>query len=279
MSVESAPLPALPFGTFLLLRDIIADRFGVWFDETKRDMLQMKLSDRLDALKMRSFVEYYYLLKYGPDEEAEWPKLAETLSVQETYFWREMDHVRTFVDRLLPQFAEAGHGPIRIWSAACATGEEPLTLAIALEEAGWFSRAPIEIYATDLSPAALEKARRGVYRERSFRAIPPELRAKYFVADQGGWRIVDSIHRRVRWGLANLTLPSEVAAYAASPFVFCRNVFIYFSGATISKIVASFAERMPNPSYLFVGASESLLRLTNLFELEQIGGAFVYVKR
>ncbi|MBX9679996.1 MAG: protein-glutamate O-methyltransferase CheR [Gemmataceae bacterium] len=240
-------------------------------------MLHVKLGDRLDDLKLRSFVDYYYLLKYG--SEAEWPKLAETLSVQETYFWREMDHVRAFVDLLLPQFVAAGHGPIRIWSAACATGEEPLTLAIALEEAGWFRRASIEIAATDMSAVAIEKARRGVYRERSFRAIPPELRAKYFVPAKGGWRIVDTVHQRVKWGLANLTIPGDFAPHAASPFVFCRNVFIYFSGATISKIVASFAEQMPKPSYLFVGASESLLRLTNLFELERIGGAFVYVKK
>jgi chemotaxis protein methyltransferase CheR len=276
---DAVPIPELPVGAFLLLRDLIADRLGVWFDESKRDILQGKLADRLVETRLRSFLEYYYLLKYDAAAEAEWSALTNALSVQETYFWREMDHVRALVDVILPQFAAANPGPIRIWSAACATGEEPLTLAMALQEAGWFRRVSIDIAATDVSPAAIEKARRGVYRERSFRSLPSELKAKYFAPHEGGWKIDPALHRRVTWGLANLTNAEDVARYASSSFVFCRNVFIYFSTTTISGIVSQFAQRMPKPSYLFVGASESLLRLTKAFDLEQVANAFVYAKR
>jgi chemotaxis protein methyltransferase CheR len=278
--MKSDPGPTdLPVGVFLLLRDLIRDRIGVWFEDDKRDLLAVKLADRLRALGLASFLDYYYLVKYGPGSEAEWPQLTDALSVQETYFWREVEQIRALVDVLVPAHVTAGRGPIRIWSAACATGEEPLTIAMALAEAGWFGRADVEVWASDASDAALEKARRGVYRERSFRALAPALREKYFTAAAGGWLVAQDLHSRVRFSRANLLEPRETEALATAPFVFCRNVFIYFSAATVGRVVRDFALRMPRPGHLFVGASESLLRMTTGFELDEIAGAFVYVKR
>jgi chemotaxis protein methyltransferase CheR len=269
----------LPLGTFLLLRDLIRDRLGVWFEEDTRDLLASKLSDRIAELGLRSYLDYYYRLKYGPGAEEEWPRLTDALSVQETYFWRELDQVRTLVDVLVPQHAAAGRGPIRIWSAACASGEEPLTIAMALSEAGWFGRAEIELWASDVSSAALEKAAGGVYRERSFRVLPAALREKYFFAVEGGWRVDPGLQARIRFRRANLLDPDETALLESSRYIFCRNVFIYFSAATIAKVVCRFADRMPRPGYLFVGVSESLLRVGTAFELEQVGGVYVYMKR
>src|SRR6185436_12723618 len=111
-----------------------------------------------------SFLDYYYLLKYD-DGAAEWNRVMNALSVQETYFYREVDQVKTLVDVLVPEFfSKTRARPLRIWSAACATGEEPLSIAMALNEKGWLERAPIEIYASDASTNAIEKAKRGVYR-------------------------------------------------------------------------------------------------------------------
>ena len=269
----------LPVGVFLLLRELIRDRIGVSFDDDKRDLLAGKLVDRLLVLGLTSFLDYYYLLKYGPGSDDEWPRLTDALSVQETYFWREIDQIRALVDVLVPDHVAAGRGPVRVWSAACATGEEPLSIAIALNEAGWFGRAKIELWASDVSQAALEKARRGVYRERSFRALPPELRAKYFTAVEGGWKVAPDLHARVRFVSANLLNPADTDALAVAPFIFCRNVFIYFSAATVARVVRHFAERMPTPGFLFPGVSESLLRVTTALQLEEVGKAFVYVKR
>jgi chemotaxis protein methyltransferase CheR len=269
----------LPVGVFVLLRDLIRDRIGVSFDDDKRDLLASKLAERLGELRQKSFLDYYYLLRYGPGAEAEWPRLTDALSVQETYFWREFDQVRALVDVLVPQHVAAGRGPVRVWSAACATGEEPLSIAMALAEAGWFRKAEVEVVASDVSPAALEKARTGVYRERSFRTLPPALREKYFVPVPGGWRVDPDLHARVRFVAANLLEPADTAPLACSPFVFCRNVFIYFSAATVARVVKHFAERMPRPGYLFPGVSESLLRATTTFQLEEIGSAYVYVNR
>jgi chemotaxis protein methyltransferase CheR len=163
----------------------------------------------------------------------------------------------------------------------CATGEEPLTIAMALDEAGWLGRAPIEIRASDASTAAIEKARRGVYRERSFRNLPAHLRDKYFTQEGATktWRVDANLHAAVEWRVVNLMKEAEVAPLAAAHVIFCRNVFIYFSDETIRKTVRSFAGYIRPPGYLFVAAAESLLKLSSDFELQEVGKAFVYVRR
>lgn len=272
----------LPHGTDALLRALIHERTGVFFDNGKADLLTDKLSPLVIEHGFTSFLDYYYLLKYDETAQDEWRNVMNALSVPETYFWREIDQVRALVDAIVPQWFNAhGSSPLKIWSAACATGEEPLTIAMALEEAGWFDRAAIEIYASDASTAAIEKARRGVYRERSFRNLSPELRAKYFTREGAAslWRVKEELHARVGWGVANLIDERDIAPLASAHIIFCRNVFIYFSESAIAKTVRSFARQLRQPGYLFVGTSESLLRLTTEFNLEEINDAFVYVKQ
>ena len=269
-------------GADRLLRDLIHERTGLFFDNGKGDILADKLSPLVIERGFTSLLDYYYLLKYDEAAQDEWLNVMNALSVQETYFWREMDQVRALVEWVVPRwFAAPGAGPLKIWSAACATGEEPLTIAMALDEAGWLGRAPIEIHASDASTAAVAKARRGVYRERSFRNLPAELRANYFTHEAATktWRIDAKLHARIKWGVVNLMNEAEVALWAAANVIFCRNVFIYFSDQTIGRTVRSFAARIRPPGYLFVAASESLLRISADFELQEIGSAFVYVKR
>jgi chemotaxis protein methyltransferase CheR len=220
-------------------------------------------------------------LKYDTAAEDEWPRVMDALAVNETYFWREIDQIRAIVDVVLPAVVSASRGEeVRIWSVPCATGEEPLTIAMLLEEAGWFDRAPISIIGSDASPAAIEKARHGRYRERSFRNLDASRRERYF-DNAGGeqWQVKPALHSRVSWDIVNLQDRVEVARWGASPIVFCRNVFIYFSERSIRRTVDLFASLMPEPAYLCVGASESLLRITRRFELQEIGGAFVYLKK
>src|ERR1044072_483446 len=240
---------------FTLLRDLIHDRIGLFYENDKSDLLTDKLSPLVIERGFNSFLDYYYLLKYDEEAEQEWRRVMDALSVQETYFWREVDQVRALVEIIVPQyFSSSATLPLKIWSAACATGEEPLSITMALNEAGWFTRAPIEIYATDASRAAIERARRGIFRERSFRNLPAPLREKYFLQDTGGSRLAPEIHRRVKWGNADLVNPAEIAGFAAAQIIFCRNVFIYFSARTIRQTVNQFARQMRKPGYLFVGS-------------------------
>ncbi len=265
----------VPDGISHLLRDLIHERTGIFFEDERMDLLLMKLEPLAKLRGCASFLDYYYALK--DNDRGEWDRAWEALSVQETYFWREMSQITALVQNIVPQWFQKSSLPFRIWSAACATGEEPYTIAMALAEAGFGSH-PIEIFASDASPMGLEKAQRGIYREKSFRALSPMLRQKYFEPVEGGSKLSPEIMKRVTFQRVNLLELGEISPVARVHAVFCRNVFIYFSKHSIRQAVAMIAAKMPPGGHLFVGASESLLRITTDFELKEIGGALVYVR-
>lgn len=269
----------LPDSAFALLRELIKEKTGIFYEDGKKDILCDKLSPLVLERGFGSFLDYYYFLKYDAESEKEWEKVFDVLSVPETYFWREVDQIKALVNVIVPDhFEKRGEETLKIWSAACATGEEPLTIAMELNESGWFERIPIEINATDASRKSIERAREGLYRERSFRNAPKDLKEKYFTQKGSMYKISEEMHKRVKFGVANLLEPHKIFDLAASHVIFCRNVFIYFTEHVIRKIVRFFYERMPSPGYLFVGAAESLLKVTDDFQLKEIGGAFCYIK-
>jgi chemotaxis protein methyltransferase CheR len=279
MSLD-ADIPQLADAAFTILRDLIHERTGVHYENGQRDLLADKLAPRLLECGLGSFLEYYYLLKYDDTADREWPRLQDALAVPETYFWREFDQVRALVEVIVPaHFAADARKPLRIWSAACSTGEEPLSILMALQEAGWLDRRPIEVRASDASSTAIARARQGTYRDRSFRALPAHLRAKYFTPGPVGSRIAPGLLARVNWRRANLLDEAEVGDLAEAEVIFCRNVFIYFSENAVRKTVQMFCRRMPTSAYLCTGSSESLLRVATDFELIDVARAFVYVKR
>jgi chemotaxis protein methyltransferase CheR len=270
----------IPERTLSLLRDLIATHAGTYYDDGRLDLLRDRLAPLAIDRGFDSLLDYYYLLKYDDAAAREWSRVMDALSVQETYFWREADQFRALTTSILPAIA-GRRAPIRIWSVPCATGEEPLSIAIALNEAGWFERAPIEIHASDASDSALQRAQQRRYRRRSFRQLPEYLRDKYFNRDatEEEWTVKPHLFARVNsWTRINLIQASEAALLGSSDVIFCRNLFIYFTPAGVREVTARFANWMPSPGYLCVGAAESLLRTGSGFELQDLGGAYVYVK-
>jgi len=261
-----------------ILRDLIHDRLGLMYESHQFDQVADRLAPLVIARGLSSFMDYYYLLKYSAEPQ-DWLAVIDALAVQETYFWREIDQIRAVVTQVVPALVDALRGRLlRIWSIPCASGEEPLTIAMLLDDEGWFSRAPIELIGSDASPAAIERARRGRYGERSFRNLPLALREKYFTADHGYSVVNPELHRRVSYDVVNLMDADQMSRHAAASVVFCRNVFIYFSDHSIRRALSVLEQSMPSPAYLCVAAAESLLRRTTVFELQDIGGAFIYVK-
>jgi chemotaxis protein methyltransferase CheR len=261
-----------------LLRDLIHEKLGIYFDEQSFYALSDKLLPLARTKGLNSLAEFYFHLKQRPHYSDDWRRVMDALSVQETYFWREMDQINCLTNVLVPEWFSRRQDLLKIWVAACASGEEAFTIVMALAEAG-FGKYPIQIIASDGSEAGLEKARNGIYRERSFRCAPPELKSRYFKPWRDQWQLRPEILSRVRFERVNLVVPAESSELAQSHIIFCRNVFIYFSQEAIRRTVRSFAERMPPGGYLCVGASESLLKLTKDFELKEIAGAFVYVRK
>jgi chemotaxis protein methyltransferase CheR len=265
-----------------ILQELVHERTGLFFDNGRGELFAERMAPLVVERGFRSFLDLYYLLKYDDaGSQQGWRQVLDALSVPETYFWREIDQIKAIVSWVVPALVRRWPGvPLRIWSAPCATGEEPLTIAMALNEAGWFDRAPIEIHAGDGSPAAIAKARAGRFRQRSMRALPAGLQDQYFRVDGDTFVADAELARRIwSWSVVNLMDPDDVAPFARSPIVFCRNAFIYFSPQAIRRVVENFAALMPTPGYLCVGASESLRNVTTAFALQDVDGAFVYVKR
>lgn len=273
----SADVLGFSESAFTLLRDMIAQRLGIWFDDAKRDLLADKVSDLMAARGMTSFLDYYYLLRYDAEADRHWAELTDRLSVPETWVWRQPEQLRALADIVAPAWLARHPGrPLRIWSAACCSGEEPAGIAIALAEAGLLHRA--EIVGSDASTAMIERANRGTFSARSLRNLPDELRERWFRCENSSWRLEPRLRERIRFTVANLVDADAVRPLATADVIFCRNVFIYFADDTIVRTVRTFAQAMPDDGHLFLGASESLTRLGTEFELAEVGAAFAYVK-
>jgi chemotaxis protein methyltransferase CheR len=263
-----------------LLVDLIHNQTGLRFDESRKAMLVDKLIQRLKEGQFYSITDYYYFLKYDPNADEEWMRLQSVLAVNETYFWREFDQISAAASLIIPRLQhERPHKPVRIWHAACASGEEPYTLAMVLNENGGFQKGSIEIFASDFNQLSLDKARMGIYRQRAFRSIPPNMMARYFTpAGTGQYQISPDIQKRVNFKYLNLMDEQSVTNMGTFDLIFSRNVFIYFSEEAMRQVVTWFHQVLPPEGYLFTGAAESLLRLTNLYKLVEIGTAFAYQK-
>lgn len=271
-------------GSVYLLRDLIQERLGLSLDDDNGVRLIInKLNARLKQRDCKSFLEYYHLLMSGgAAAEEEWRQVMALLAKSKSSFLRHTEAVRTLVDLVLPQLVSISpKQPLRIWSASCSTGEEPLSIAMALKEAGWFERIPIQIHASDASYVTIERAIQGVYSEERIHHLDVRLRDKYFMQQQGGWRVVPELYKMIQWKVANLMIEDEVADLSKSHVIFCRNVFIYFTGHAICKTLRLFARFMPAGAYLFSDSGEFFTRLissSNFFE-PLSAGSDVWIRR
>ncbi len=256
---------AISADDFRLLRDIIRERFGIFYDDQKQFLLLSRLQTRLSKRSLTSYAEYVKFLRFGAEREAEFRDLASVLSNNETYFFRERAQVKALCGNILTEL-QAVSPRLRVWSAACSSGEEPYSLAMSLLETGRIAESNISIRATDISPRVLEICKRGFYRALSFRATEPAMVQRYFTVSGDGFVIADRIKRLVQFGTLNLMDERKVAAHGPFDAIFCRNVLIYFDKPTQKRVVESFARALRSGGYVFLGHAESLFALTDLYE-------------
>jgi chemotaxis protein methyltransferase CheR len=266
----------LPQTVFVILRGIIDEKLGIHFDDSQRDLLAEKVSGRALERGFDSLLDYYYFLRYDEQAAAEVAALAEHLVVRETYFFRELDQLEMLVRRLLAPMIAAGRRP-RVWSAACATGEEPLSLAMLLAERGLLDA--VELVASDLSARSLERARGGSFGPRSVRAEPPSAATRWLSFEaEGRVRVAPGLIDRIDWRRINLKEPEQVSGLGAFDVILCRNVLIYFSEETTRRVLESLSAALRPAGVLLVGVSESLLRFGSRLGCEERDGVFYYRK-
>ncbi|MBV8246427.1 MAG: protein-glutamate O-methyltransferase CheR [Candidatus Eremiobacteraeota bacterium] len=251
---------------FRAIRDLIREKFGIYYDDSKQFLLQSRLQTRLIKRSVPDFASYVRFLQTDSEREAEYSELASVLSNNETYFFRERAQLDILAKDVVEDHYRHGGGVLKIWSAACSTGEEPFSLAMMLLEGRRVPPSAFSIAATDISPRALERCATAFYRELSFRATEPEVVQKYFKPFQEGFLISDDVKRLVTFSRLNLLDEKAVAGMGKLDAIFCRNVLIYFDKPTQKKVVQAFATALRPGGFLFLGHAESIIRLTDAYE-------------
>lgn len=250
---------------FDFIRGLVYERSRINLGPDKRQLVSARLGKRLRATNTPTIGDYCELLQ-RPDAEQELAHLIDAISTNHTFFFREMAHFNFLRDKAVPEMLERARAErwakMRVWSAACSSGEEPysiaMTLATALPTWQW------QVEATDISRRILAKAAAAIYPDEAVRRLPEQLiRAHFqrgFGPQQGNHRIKPVLRERVNFHYLNL-LEGEPPFTEPFQVIFCRNVMIYFDRPTQEELIGRLVRRLVPGGYLFVGHSESLTHL------------------
>lgn len=276
--------PVMQPEEFRLIREFVAEEFGLLIDEGRLGFLSSRLLPRLQELQLDSFTDYYACLKFSPRGSREHQQFISTITNNETYFFREDAQLQVLAGHILPLLKEkkqhAGERKIRIYSAGCSSGEEVYSIAMILLESGHFLWDwDITVTGIDIDPQMIARAREGKYCGRAFQAMLPHYLERYFSRCGDCFQVKESLRRITRFEEGNLLRLDPFLRSDPADVIFCRNVFIYFSEETTRRIVDSFAGLLEPDGFLFLGHSESLSRITSLFQPIRHTGAIIYRKR
>jgi len=278
MTAEHATLEARPRLAALewkLLGDLLETRFGLAFDDNRRDILCSRLLPRLEELHLDSFMEYYHFLRCHPARESEFVEIAKLATNGESYFFRESHHYDILTRHVAPVCEENGR-PLRILSAGCSSGQEAYTAAITLHNLKTVRHAlEFEIEGCDINPLRIEWARTASYTDRALWNCDDLTRRACFEQDGSRWRLRPSYREHVSFFEANLATETG-ENWAPYDVVFCRNVLIYFSSRAFESAIRLFHRCLAPGGYLFLGHSESLINRSLGFEPICLDSKIVY---
>ncbi|WP_043342104.1 CheR family methyltransferase [Belnapia moabensis] len=279
MNEATAPAPGTAPSAEELTRlcDFIYRRSGIAYGEGKRGYIERRLAQGMHRTGTASVATYLALLRLSP---AEAERLVNSVTVNETYFYREEYQLRCLGRAILPEIV-ARRGPgdrVRLWSIPCSTGEEPYSIAIwLLENWALVDAYNIEIVGSDIDSGALAAALEGRYGDRSLARLPLAVAERYFEAPLAGRRqIIRDLRESVSFTPANLVDAASMAAQGRFDVVFCRNVLIYFDDASQRLATRHLFEALLPGGFLCLGHSESLGRLPTGFAQRRFEDAVVY---
>ena len=270
----------------MILSDELFDKFakliykktGIYYEYNKKYYVQKRIEKRAELLEMETLSEYYIMLKFTEDS-FEFDQLINDLTVNETYFFRDFPQLQNFAEDVLPLYVKEmkGRKKIKIWSAACSTGEEPYTLSIILLEMlerpeEW----EIQILASDINTEVLQSARIGLYDLRAIKDVPPEYLKKYFTKRNDKYLVNLNVRKSVTFRKLNLMDENDMSSINGCDFIFCRNCLIYFDDESRKSVLSSFYESLTPGGFIFLGHSESVGRISSAYKVQRIGDTIVY---
>jgi chemotaxis protein methyltransferase CheR len=252
---------------FTRLGSFIQTNFGIKMSGNKKVMVESRLRKRLRQLDIMSYTDYceYLFSKQGLEEEL--VNLIDVITTNKTDFFREPDHFHFLHHSLLPEMINGRYKRLSIWSAACSTGEEPYSIAMAMEE---FSRSypdrkfDYTVFATDISSEVINKAKMAMYHENRIENMPVTLKKNYLLRardkSKNLVRIIPELRKKVRFRLLNL-MDDDFKLDSKMDIIFCRNVIIYFDRKTQEMLLKRICRCLKPTGFLFMGHSEVLAGL------------------
>ena len=257
---------------------LIKQRCGLILEGIGEEKLAMVLEQRIIVTRLSNSAEYFFRLQGSSDE---FQDLVNLLTINETYFFREVEQLHLLTERLVPRLLmqREDNRPLRILSAGCSTGEEPYSLVMALREKyGDEVSSLFSFIGGDIDTQALAKARSGCYHEFSFRGVAADIKARHF--DHDGWvyRLKDEIRNRVEFHEMNLFVGEFPAAFHGCDIIFFRNVSIYFDTPTRRVIQQNLASLLNDNGCLMIGTAETIANDLGVLPLVEEDGLFYFSK-
>lgn len=265
---------------YLKFREFFYRKTGMYFDDSKRYFVDKRLVERMEATGSTNFIGYFMRLRFEVSSE-EFQTLVNLMTVNETYFFREEYQFRCLVASMLDEITrrKTDGSPVRIWSVPSSSGEEAYSIAIYLLEY-WpgIEQWDVEIISSDIDTKILAMARRGHFSGRSVQQLPPHILKKYFTANGSGYQIGDVLRQAIEFTRVNIMLPEEVRGYRNFDVVFCRNLLIYFDDLSRRLSAEAIYDALRPGGFLCLGHSESMSRISSLFQIRKFPEAIVYQK-
>ena len=260
------------------LCDFLYRRTGILLADSKRYFIDRRLAERIAATDSRSFQDYFATLRADADREVEY--LINSFTVNETYFYREDHQFRcltaSLLGRLLPR--KRPGDPLRIWSVPCSTGEEPYSIAIWLLE-NWdkVDTYGIEIIGSDIDTGVLHAAEAAIYGERALMRLPNDLVRRYFEdLGAGRYRLLPALASSIQFTRANIIDARQTGLHRGFDVIFCRNILMYFDDSSRRVAAENLYESLVPGGYICLGHTESMSRISSLFDVCRFDDAIVY---
>ena len=268
-----------------LFEDHIRNYAGLVFKGAQEELFKKRILMRVEANSLGSVKDYYHFLRFDPKKDEEIKILLNLVTVNETYFFREPPQIEMLKNEFLPMIKKEKQGlpnkRLRIWSAACSTGAEPYTIAILILESGLFNPGEwtIEIFASDINTEALNIAKQGIFNEFDFRSTEENMRKKYFTPDGAkSLKIDKKLIDMVKFSRLNFFNSKEISIMKDIDLILCRNALIYFDTEGKQEIVKNFYTSLNPGGYLLIGQTESLFKVTTLYDMKPMSKVILYQK-
>ncbi len=267
---------------FVKLSEFIYRKSGIFLEDDKHyEKLAKFVNDRCQKIKADSFRKYFYKLRFEDKDGSEFQELMNGMTVNETYFYREVNQFEVLANNLLPELnrSRPKAAPLRILSAPCSTGEEPYSIILhILQEGRIVEERDIEVVGIDIDSTVIQKAKKGEFSSRSVHAIPKNVLTQWFQKKGLGYQLVDDLIGVVDFKVANVFDRNEMRKLGKFDIIFSRNMLIYFDDASRKEVAMTFYDMLNPGGYVLLGHAEYMSRIVSIYNAKKIETTLVYQK-